>query len=482
MALGVMTLGGLAKAQDFSVLQNTVSVYNNNNQVGSAKFEAMAGANGALGGDASSLLTNPAGLGVAISGGFNATLGISKVQNTTTLGSSSINWENSSTDLDNLQGILALGTPANSRWKFVNVGFNYSRKNLASIVQTPGLPAISGAGLLSDGTNTAVAQMPFQGHIYDRSGRQSTLNIGLAGNYDNQIYVGASFGFHTTFLDQFDQAKFSMPNSTVNNIFDNQGTPYSETGSGFDANLGVIGKITPDLRAGLSLQTPIFWNIERAWSYYSSDGTIADGTYSETRRLQTPAKVTGSLAYVGGKNLALNVDYTLGFSKNRFTNAGGAQNLYNNEFSTYGNNYSQVRLGGEYRYQRFRMRAGYAFTNGPFKTNSFEHYAFNGSVMNGNVEDYLGGRSHSIGAGIGYEFNSFSLDLTYKNISQNYANAFFSYNQVDNSGGNAGYYPAGTATGVSGVSFASEVTPQSTGISMVKNNLNNIYLTLGWKF
>jgi hypothetical protein len=38
--------------------------------VGSAKFNAMAGANGALGGDANSLLTNPAGLGVAISGRF----------------------------------------------------------------------------------------------------------------------------------------------------------------------------------------------------------------------------------------------------------------------------------------------------------------------------------------------------------------------------------------------------------------------------
>lgn len=482
MAVVAMAAGGFAEAQDFSVMQNTLSVYNNNTPAGNAKFEAMAGASGALGGDASSMLTNPAGLGVAISSSFNATLGFNDTQNTTTLGSSSVNWKNSSTDLSNVQGTFALGTAPNSRWKFVNVGINYSSKTLDNIVQTPALAAISGTGLLTDGAGSAVAEMPFQGHIYDRSGRQSALNIGVAGNYDNQIYIGASLGFHSSTLDQFDQAKFSLPNSTVVNILDNQGSPYAETGRGFDANIGIIGKVTPDVRAGLSIQTPIFWTIDRAWSYYSSDGTIADGTYSETRKLQTPAKVTGSLAYIGGKNLALNLDYTMGFSKDKFTENSAGESLLNQEFSNYGTNYSQVRIGGEYRYQRLRIRAGYAFTNAPFKNSSFDHYTGNGSVANTNVEDFLGGRTNSVGVGLGYEFNRFSLDLTYKNISQSYANPFFSYNQVDNSGGNAGYYPASTATGVSGVSFASEVTPQSTGISTVKNNLNNIYLTLGWRF
>lgn len=482
MAVVAITAGSFAKAQDFSVMQNTLTVYNNNTPAGNAKFEAMAGANGALGGDASSMLTNPAGLGVAISSSFNATLGFNNTTNTTTLGSASMNWDHSSTDLSNVQGTLALGTAPNSRWKFVNVGINYSSKSLDNIVQTPALAAIGGTGLLTDGVSNISATMPFQGHIYDRSGRQSALNIGVAGNYDNQIYLGASLGFHSTTLDQFDQARFSMPNSGVVNVFDNQGTPYAETGQGFDANIGIIGKVTPDVRAGLSIQTPIFWTIDRAWSYYSSDGTIADGTYSETRKLRTPAKVTGSLAYVGGKNLALNLDYTMGFTKDKFTETSGGESLLNQEFANHANNYSQVRVGGEYRYQRLRIRAGYAFTNAPFKNDSFEHYTGNGSVANGNVEDLLSGRTNSVGVGLGYEFNRFSLDLTYKNISQSYANPFFSYNQVDNSGGNGGYYPASTATGIAGVSFASEVSPSSTGISTVKNNLNNVYLTLGWKF
>ena len=51
-----------AQAQDISVLRNSVDVYSNSQMVGSSKFNAMGGANGALGGDASSLLTNPAGL------------------------------------------------------------------------------------------------------------------------------------------------------------------------------------------------------------------------------------------------------------------------------------------------------------------------------------------------------------------------------------------------------------------------------------
>jgi hypothetical protein len=52
------------------VIRNTVDVYSNTPMVGSAKFNAMAGANGALGGDANSLLTNPAGLGLLFLGRF----------------------------------------------------------------------------------------------------------------------------------------------------------------------------------------------------------------------------------------------------------------------------------------------------------------------------------------------------------------------------------------------------------------------------
>jgi hypothetical protein len=53
-----------AQAQDISILRNSIDVYSNTPMFGSSKFNAMAGSNGALGGDASSLLTNPAGLGL----------------------------------------------------------------------------------------------------------------------------------------------------------------------------------------------------------------------------------------------------------------------------------------------------------------------------------------------------------------------------------------------------------------------------------
>ncbi|MDN3694104.1 hypothetical protein QWZ06_18390 [Chryseobacterium tructae] len=39
-----------AQAQDVSLIRNTIDVYSSSPMVGSAKFNGMAGANGALGG------------------------------------------------------------------------------------------------------------------------------------------------------------------------------------------------------------------------------------------------------------------------------------------------------------------------------------------------------------------------------------------------------------------------------------------------
>ena len=83
-----------AQAQDISIIRNSIDVYSNSPMVGSSKFNAMGGANGALGGDANSLLTNPAGLGVAIAGGVSGTLSIMGNKNTSSFAGSSASYSN----------------------------------------------------------------------------------------------------------------------------------------------------------------------------------------------------------------------------------------------------------------------------------------------------------------------------------------------------------------------------------------------------
>ena len=70
-----------AQAQNVTVLRNTMDVYSGGGLQGTAKYNAMAGSMGALGGDASAAVTNPAGVGVAISSSISGTLAINNINN-----------------------------------------------------------------------------------------------------------------------------------------------------------------------------------------------------------------------------------------------------------------------------------------------------------------------------------------------------------------------------------------------------------------
>ena len=61
------------QAQDVSIIRNSVDVYSATPLSGSAKFNAMAGSMGALGGDLSAINTNPASVGVIITGNISGT-------------------------------------------------------------------------------------------------------------------------------------------------------------------------------------------------------------------------------------------------------------------------------------------------------------------------------------------------------------------------------------------------------------------------
>lgn len=90
------------------MIRNSTELYSNSPNVGSSKFNAMAGSNGALGGDATSLLTNPAGLGVAISGDASVTLSVNSNKNTSSLAGSSVNYTANKTDIGNAGGVIAI--------------------------------------------------------------------------------------------------------------------------------------------------------------------------------------------------------------------------------------------------------------------------------------------------------------------------------------------------------------------------------------
>jgi len=460
-----------AQAQDISVIRNSAEIYSNSPNVGSSKFNAMAGSNGALGGDATSLLTNPAGLGVAISGDASATLSINSNKNTSSLAGSSVKYTVNKTDIGNAGGVIAIPLMSKTGWKFINIGVNYSNQSLENYVESPGNANIIIPKKLIDKDGIERnGNLSYLGHNYDRLGNQSKMNIGVGANYENRLYFGAGLNFHYANIDQSEHALFGLDLDKSVNSFTKQYTPYSERSNGFSASIGVIGKVSNQLRLGASIETPTWWSIDRVYSEYyegKADGKIYYDNFGDTRSFRSPMKATLSAAFVPNKNFALNVDYTLGLTKPKYTGSGDAESELNSFFSDLYKNVSEVKVGAEYRIQNFRVRGGYSYASSPFDGFSLNAYNNAGAIANTNYSDMILGSRNTIGAGIGYDFGMFYIDAAYQNISSTYKNPFLY--------GNADY-----GTGYYSGDF--DVASPASVVSEVKNSRNNFFLTVGWKF
>ncbi|WP_291932258.1 hemin receptor [Chryseobacterium sp.] len=456
-----------AQAQDVSVLRNTVDVYSNSPMVGSAKFNGMAGSNGALGGDASSLLTNPAGLGVAISGEASATLSITGNKNSSSMAGATLDYSKTRGDLGNAGGIISFPLMTGTAWKFINIGVNYSNQSLDNVIQSPGNSnVIYDMDSKDPSTGASLAA-----HAYSRYGNLSKMSFGVGANYNHSFYIGAGLNFFNATVDQSDRLAYQNLQTQRIEAFDKQDTPYYERSSGFSASLGVIGKLSRNFRVGATLETPTFWSIDRDYTYYYNQPNPGKDMGYESRKFTSPLKATVSAAFVANKNFSLNVDYTLGLTKPDYKVYGPAEREINDFFKANYKNLSELRLGAEYRIQQLRLRGGYSYVSSPFDALTIDRFNSAGTVGEESYSNLILNNRNLVSFGIGYDFKAFYIDASYQNITSKYSNPFMRGIQTSNI--DTAYYSNSSTNVVASDAYA---------VSDVKNSRNNFFLTFGWKF
>ena len=464
--LAGISASALFFAQDVSIIRNTSTIYDNISSLGTARYSAMAGSMGALGGDASVLNTNPAGLGVFITDDVSASLAINSNKSTASLAGKSTSQNTSKVNLGSANGVLSFQTKENSTWKFVNVGINYVTQNVNDKLQSPGNANITQA-IIPQGQTSPSDYNIFEGHLYETIGHRSKLNLGIGGNYDNKIYIGAAVNFSSVNIEQYDEVKVSSLNTRTSKYFTKQNTPYIEEGDGFSLSLGVIGKLSNAVRLGAAIESPTWYSIDREYNFYSRNSLgLSQNSYTENRTFRTPTKLTLSGAFIPNKHFAFNVDYRVDLGKPNF--GGGAADVQLNNFyeSTYKAQH-EVRIGGEYRIKSFRVRGGYAFTTSPFKDHTETMFDNNANVVSEKLSNYIVGKTQVISGGIGYDFKMFYIDASYQHRTHEHSNPFFAGTYVNRDGnGSEGNYS------VSDTSI----------VSNAKNQKGQLILTLGWKF
>lgn len=451
----------LACAVGSAQTANDVLLFSLEDQLGSARFQGMSGAFGALGGDMSALSINPASSAVFNNSIFSITSTYNEKENATSYGGGFRNMDEDRVELNQLGGVFVYKNTSDSEWKKISFAVNYDMVQqfnneiavsgnssegidnyfLAFAQGTPlGSILIQGDELIEDayldigassgfgaqqaflgyygglidptdmeeGTSTYIptAQYTSVNHEYRQStsGYNSKFTLNFAGQHEENLYVGASVNFHTIFYDKatfLDETGYEAASPVQSTIFDNL---LHTEGSGFSFQLGAIAKVNKSIRLGGSYQSPTWYRLTDDTAQ-RIDSDLADDEIGfidfniinlfEEYEIKVPAKYTGSVALVFGRDGLLSFDYSYQDMANAELQptSDPSFSVVNDQIASNFGDINTFRIGAEYRIDEVSLRGGYRMEESPY--------------VDGNTVGDLTGYS----LGLGYSFGGSRLDL-----------------------------------------------------------------------
>lgn len=397
-------------------------LFSQENINGTARYNAMSGAFGALGGDLSSIEINPAGAAVFLKSEFSISLNIRNTETTSSFYGTNELVENDYTNLSQAGGVFVFNTRNNSNWSSLALSFNYSIANdFENLWLASGNSGFAPITDLYD--NDPVVYVNSDGQYFENytDGKNSKYSFTIASQYNDNLYVGASI--NTYDIDYYQSALIEEYNNDGNqNTFDvSQIQELLTYGDGFSFNFGFISKPSNNVRFGLAYQSPVWYTlaedfVEYDVAIYENDvNTVTDfsGLNGFDYKLRTPSKLTGSFAYIFEKQGLISVDYIYkNYSNIKLSNANFTEEniAFKNNLKSAG----ELRIGTEWRFDNLSIRGGYHVEKSPYK-NALDS------------DDTEG-----ISFGAGYKFRGGKLDLSYQksNNSSSY-NFYPQYNQIN---------------------------------------------------
>lgn len=436
------TLASYAQSLEF---QDLGILFSQDDQNGSARFKAMGGAFGALGGDLSVMNINPAGISVFNNSSFSGTFNSRDTETATFYGDAnfndrqSLNFTTNSFNLSHAGAVLVFDSAyTNSDWSKFALGFNFRiTKDFSDSFATQGNAGITTFETNPNDNNDPQTIYNFtEGQLFDTTlnGELTEVNFAFSSVYQNKMHIGLGLNFYDLNFSQ--QSLLTELNSSQDNR-NLDAELFQEnfiTGTGFSANLGFIYKLNKQFRFGASYQTPTWFNeVIQETNFIPNDDTNfgevtyfpeGENSFTESNefqllnyRLRTPSKLTGSAAFIFGKNGLISLDYIV----RNYNNLNISGNFFAPENQFFQNRLQTTHsynLGTEWRIDKFSIRGGYSFEESPF----LDSPSSSTSVLNFNdVEGY------SFGAG--YNFGAFKLDFAYSN--NNRESTYNLYNGID---------------------------------------------------
>jgi hypothetical protein len=378
---------------------------------GTARFNAMSGAFGSLGGDITAIESNPAGAAVFLKSEISFSLDFNGTDTKANYYGENTYASNDNVKFSQTGGVFVFKpkyAANNNGWNKFAFAFDYSTANEYENLWFA--QGNSNYPTWTEDPNIENKQYLFSdGQYFQNStdGRNNKYTFTLASQYKDNIYIGASLINYN--VDYYQYILLEEDNYSLNGDF-LEASMIQELltyGNGFSFNLGIIGKPTKDLRLGFAYQSPVWYDLGETFLeydtevYYSNVNEVYSdysGVSNYSYNLRTPSKYTGSFAYIFDKFGLISVDYIYKNYSN-ITLRNGNWNSENQAFKTELNGVSELRLGTEWRIDKVSIRGGYHFEQSPYKN----------ALSSDNKDGYS--------LGLGYNFGPAKLDISYQHDS-----------------------------------------------------------------
>ena len=467
---------------------------------GTARYVGMGGAMEALGADISTINTNPAGIGLFRRAWIGASGGVT-IQNddknkTTMLGKGDNRKANA--DLNQVGFIYASRFGANS---YFNIGFNYQKsRNFNQIASAVGSLSDASAnkltyitmGTLSPNSEKWIAGEDTRFEYISRLGRDtynlvnenfsgfnennewqdgytaadmynaysyksgyiSDFAFNFSGNFNERVYIGATFGLKDVHYNSYTMYKESLvdANSAPRGNYyytDNRNI----TGTGFDLKFGLIVRPSEEspFRIGAYIHTPTWYeltckSVMTTGANYTYDNNTASYSGSKVYsfnydyKIITPWRFGFSVGHTFGKIAALGATYEYSdYStiKNRIYE-GTIYNYWGDSSSKYSPDVDMdentknslkgvhlIKIGGEIKpSQVIAIRAGYNYQSAIYNNNGMKDAFIDSYYSEGAYFSTYGytnwNATHRITLGMGFTLSKdWTFDISYQYATQN---------------------------------------------------------------
>ena len=444
-------------AQD---IVDTSILFSQSNYGGSARIQGIGGAQVSLGGDFSSIVSNPAGLGMFNRSAFAFSTGLNFI-NTRSEYFGTTPDQKANLNIPNFGLVLHKEFSSKyTKFKSGSFGVSYSRtndfhqqstyqgrsesslldfflqnaegvliddfldENTSDYSSLEGLAArtflifptsdLDATGFDDEYTSDVLGN-PLQTETISIKGAQAQVSFSYGVNYDDILFLGGGIGL--TSINYNSSKSYSETDFIYNDPDDpdyvnplNQFTldeNLSITGGGINATLGIMFRPADFLQVGGSFTTPTYYDIEDEYdanlsANYSAfeDESASSNIIISNYTLTTPLKLSGGATVFIGKHGFISADVEmLNHGKNNLK-SDDYITLEDNQFisASYNKSYN-VKIGSEFRYDIFRFRGGYAFYDDP-------------SILKSNNKQMITG-------GVGVHVKKYFLDLAVVNTTYN---------------------------------------------------------------